>query len=240
MPSFKVKWIFYSYSTFLTIVSHFSLLCIFGSFFFIIFIALCFSRSFQLSFHFLNNVSITVISFLPNNYSNCIRKYDTSIWQNRLYMLMSTKNSFWKWDYKLSALFYTLINDHYFRHSYHLLFYYKYYNAQGNIRLCISDRIGGSVVKNPSAIQEEKAMATHSSTLAWKIPWMKEPYRLQSVGSLGIGHDWEISLSLFTFMHWRRKWQPTPVFLPGESQGRGSLVGCSPWGCLESDMTEGT
>ena len=32
------------------------------------------------------------------------------------------------------------------------------------------------------------------------------------------------SLSLFTFMHWRRKWQPTPVFLPGESQGRGSLV----------------
>ena len=34
------------------------------------------------------------------------------------------------------------------------------------------------------------------------------------------------SLSLFTFMHWRRKWQPTPVFLPGESQGWGSLVGC--------------
>ena len=33
-------------------------------------------------------------------------------------------------------------------------------------------------------------------------------------------------LSLFTFMHWRRKWQPTPVFLPGESQGWGSLVGC--------------
>ena len=37
-------------------------------------------------------------------------------------------------------------------------------------------------------------------------------------------------LSDFTFMHWRRKWQPTPAFLPGESQGRGSLVGCSPWG----------
>ena len=63
------------------------------------------------------------------------------------------------------------------------------------------------------------------------------------------------SLSLFTFMHWRRKWQPTPVFLPGESQRLGSLdptpvllpgkshgwrslVGCSPWGCEESDMTE--
>ena len=47
-----------------------------------------------------------------------------------------------------------------------------------------------------------------------------------------------ISLSRFTFMHWRRKWQPTPVFLPGESQGRGSLVGCSPWGRTESDTTE--
>ena len=46
--------------------------------------------------------------------------------------------------------------------------------------------------------------------------------------------------SLFTFMRWRRKWQPTPVFLPGESQGRGSLVGCCLWGCTESDMTEAT
>ena len=44
----------------------------------------------------------------------------------------------------------------------------------------------------------------------------------------------------FTCMHWRRKWQPTPVFLPGESQGRGSLVGCRLWGCAESDMTEAT
>ena len=70
----------------------------------------------------------------------------------------------------------------------------------------------------------EKAMAPHSSTLAWKIPWMEEPGRLQSMGSLRVGHDWGTSLSLFTFMHWRRKWQPTPVFLPGESQGWGSLV----------------
>ena len=73
-------------------------------------------------------------------------------------------------------------------------------------------------------------MATHSSTLAWKIPWMEEPGRLQSMGSLRVGHNWTTSLSLFTFMHWRRKWQPTPVFLPGESQGRGSLVGCCLWG----------
>ena len=67
-------------------------------------------------------------------------------------------------------------------------------------------------------------MAPHSSTLAWKIPWMEEPGRLQSMGSQRVGHDWVTSLWLFTFMHWRRKWQPTPVFLPGESQGRGSLV----------------
>ena len=69
-------------------------------------------------------------------------------------------------------------------------------------------------------------MATHSSTLAWKIPRMEEPGRLQSMGSLRVGHGWATSLSLFIFMHWRRKWQPTPVFLPGESQGWGSLVGC--------------
>ena len=62
-------------------------------------------------------------------------------------------------------------------------------------------------------------MATHSSTLAWKIPWTEEPGRLQSMGSLRVRHDWATSLSPFTFMRWRRKWQPTPVFLPGESQG---------------------
>ena len=56
-------------------------------------------------------------------------------------------------------------------------------------------------------------MATHSSTLAWKIPWTEEPGRLQSMGSLRVGHDWSTSLSLFTFMHWRRKWQHTPMFI---------------------------
>ena len=65
-------------------------------------------------------------------------------------------------------------------------------------------------------------MAPHSSTLAWKIPWTEEPGRLQSMGLLRVGHDSATSLSLFTFMHWRRKWQPNPVFLPGESQGRGA------------------
>ena len=76
----------------------------------------------------------------------------------------------------------------------------------------------------------EKAVAPHSSTLAWKVPWTEKPGRLQSMGSLRVGHDWATSLLLFTFMHWRRKWQPTPVFLSGESQGRGNLVGCRLWG----------
>ena len=84
----------------------------------------------------------------------------------------------------------------------------------------------------------EKAMAPRSSTLAWKIPWTEEPGRLRSMGSLGVGHDWATSLSLFTFIHWRRKWKPTPVFLPGESQGWGSLVGCCLCGRTESDTTE--
>jgi len=44
----------------------------------------------------------------------------------------------------------------------------------------------------------------------------------------------------FHFMHWRRKWQHTPVFLPGESQRQGRLVGCRLWGRAESDMTEVT
>ena len=86
----------------------------------------------------------------------------------------------------------------------------------------------------------EKAMTPHSSTLAWKIPWTEELGRLQSMGSQRVEHNWATSLSLFNFMHWRSKWQPTPVFLPGESQGRGSLVGCRLWGRTELDTTEAT
>ena len=80
----------------------------------------------------------------------------------------------------------------------------------------------------------KKAMAPHSSTFAWKTPWMAEPGRLQSMGSLRVRYNWATSLSLFTFMHWRRKWQPTPVFLPGESQGWQSLVGCPVYGVVQS------
>ena len=87
---------------------------------------------------------------------------------------------------------------------------------------------------------KEKAMTPHSSTLAWKISWTEEPGRLKSMGSLRVGYNWASSLSLFTFLLWRRKWQPIPVFFPGESQGRGSLVGCRLWGHTESDRTEAT
>ena len=80
-------------------------------------------------------------------------------------------------------------------------------------------------------VKSEKAMAPHSSTLARKIPWTEEPGRLQAMGSRRGGHNWATSLSLFSDMHWRRQCQPTPVFLPGESQGQGSLVGCRLWGC---------
>ena len=85
------------------------------------------------------------------------------------------------------------------------------------------------------AFSAEKAMAPHSSALAWKIPWTEEPGGLQSMGSLSQAR---LSDFPFTFMHWRRKWQPTPVFLLGESQGWRSLVGCSPCGLEESDTTE--
>ena len=100
----------------------------------------------------------------------------------------------------------------------------------------------------------EKEIATHSSTLAWRIPWREEPGRLQSMGSQRVGHDWVTSLHFTSEVKnlpsdachcrrhrfdpwvrkipWRRKWQPTPVFLPGKSHGQRSLVGYSPWGYM--------
>ena len=68
----------------------------------------------------------------------------------------------------------------------------------------------------------EKAMTPHSSTLAWKIPWTEDPGRLQSMGSLRVRHDWATSLSLFTFLHWRRKWQLTPVSYLENPRDRGA------------------
>ena len=87
--------------------------------------------------------------------------------------------------------------------------------------------------------QSEKAMAPHSSTLAWKIPWTEEPGGLQSMGSVS-----QTRLSDFTFtFHFHvleKEMATTPVFLPGESQGWGSLVGFHLWGRTESDTTEAT
>ena len=112
----------------------------------------------------------------------------------------------------------------------------------------IGNLISGSFpVLNPAWISAS-SWFTYCWTLAWRIlsitllaremdrgAWWAAVH-----GSQRVGHDWVTSLSLFTFMHWRRKWQPTPVFLPGESQGWGSLVGCCLWGLTESDMTEAT
>ena len=105
-----------------------------------------------------------------------------------------------------------------------------------------------TILRSNSKELLEKAMAPHSSTLAWKSPWMEEPGRLQSMGSLRVGHDWATLLSLFTFMHWRRKrqphwrrkWQPTPEFLLGESQGRGKPGGLPSMGLhrVEHDWSD--
>ena len=73
----------------------------------------------------------------------------------------------------------------------------------------------------------EKEMATHSSVHAWKIPWTEEPGGLPSMGSHS--RTWLKWLSTRARI-WRRKWQPTPIFLPGESHGQKSLVGCHLWG----------
>ena len=131
--------------------------------------------------------------------------------------------------------------------SFYIIFLYSLLEENGWILFLFLSplsfilRIGLFIRSCAIRIQLTKlAMVPHSSTLAWKIPWTEEPGRLQSMGFLGVGHDWATSLSLFTFMHWRRKWQPTPVFLPGESQGWGSPVGCRLWGHTESETTEAT
>ena len=81
-------------------------------------------------------------------------------------------------------------------------------------------------------------MAPHSSTLAWK---KSHGRRNLEAAVHGVAKSrTRLSDFTFTFMHWRRKWQPIPVFLPGESQGRGSLVGCRLWGHTESETTEVT
>ena len=78
-------------------------------------------------------------------------------------------------------------------------------------------------------------MATHSSILAWRIPWTEKPGRLQSMGWHRVRHDWS-DLAAADLLR-RGQWQPTPVLSPGKSHGWSSLVGCSPWDHWESDTT---
>ena len=85
----------------------------------------------------------------------------------------------------------------------------------------------------------EKEMVTHSSVLAWRIPGTGQPSGLPpSMGSHRVGHDWrDLAVAAARYVPWRRKWRPTPVFLPGEPHGQRSLVGYSPWDHKESDTT---
>ena len=83
----------------------------------------------------------------------------------------------------------------------------------------------------------EKEMATHSSVLAWRILWMEEPRGLLSTGLHRVRHNWSNLACVHVL---KKEMAPTPVFLPGESLGQGSLVDCRLWGRTESDMTEVT
>ena len=80
-----------------------------------------------------------------------------------------------------------------------------------------------------SASFHREGNGTHSSTLAWRIPWTEEPGRLQSTGSCT--GTW---LNNFTFTHWRRKWQPTPVFLPGKNRREGGAWWADIYGVAQS------
>ena len=81
----------------------------------------------------------------------------------------------------------------------------SFHSKKGNTKECSNYRTIAFIS------HASRRRAPHSSTLAWKIPWMAEPGRLWSMGLRRVGHNWATSLSLFTFMHWRRKWQPTRV-----------------------------
>ena len=82
-------------------------------------------------------------------------------------------------------------------------------------------------------------MAPHSSTLAWEISWMEKPGGLHAVHGVAKSQT-RLSYFSFTFHFHALEKEPTPVFLPGESQRPGSLVGCCLWGRTESDTTDVT
>ena len=96
-------------------------------------------------------------------------------------------------------------------------------------------KIAGRNIKNLRYADDTTLMAENEEDLKSHLMKVKEESE-----KVGLKLNIQTSLSLLTFMHWRRKWQPTPVFLPGESLGGGCLVGCRIWGHTESDTTEAT
>ena len=129
------------------------------------------------------------------------------------------------------------VNSKGYLHNFPLSLYYQditYFNISTDFWNSIPAKNHRFRVRNSLKLELGEGNGTPLQYSCLENPWMEEPGRLQSTGSLGVGHDWATSLSLFTFLHWRRKWQPTPLFLPGESQGQGSLVGCHLWGRIES------
>ena len=136
----------------------------------------------------------------------------------------------------------------YIYNSNRIVFLWMICNRVQGIFLLISEEVS-SFMKRPLFLQCFKCLWCHKSQRKqWhplQCPCLENPmdggaWWAAVHGVWKVGHDWVTSHSLFTCMHWRRKWQPTPVFLPGESQGRGSLVGCRLSGRTESDTTEVT
>ena len=141
---------------------------------------------------------------------------------------------FFHWANYIVGLDFTWMGHHRWIRKTSLLHHWQLWHPQDKYRI-LAARVLKPVFytgfRGPEKFQSEfgnlknilEAMAPHSSTLAWKIPWMEEPGRLQSMGSRRVGHDWATSLSLFTFMRWRRKWQPAPL----------------PYSCLENPRDGG-
>ena len=86
---------------------------------------------------------------------------------------------------------------------------------------------------------QEKAMAPHSSTLAWRLPWTEEPGRLQSMGLLRVGHYFTFTFT-FHFYALEKEMATHSSVLAWRIPGMGNLMGCHLWGLTESDTTEVT
>ena len=100
---------------------------------------------------------------------------------------------------------------------------------------CLENPMGNGTPLHCSCLENPMGNGTHSSAPAWRIPWAMAPHSSAPA--------WRIPWAMAPHSSapaWKIPWAmaPTPVLLPGESHGQRSLVGCSPWGCEESDTTE--